>query len=112
MQALVNGWENRPLVGLDPRLGHENLYEATALAYFALGLFTGTYSGFTVLVGRTQVPGLRLQVPIYGVAALFGVFAFLNSIGYIIPLSPTMAKWHFWLSFVGVTRCGSHRGHR
>jgi len=44
-------------------------------------------------------------VPFYGVAALFGVFAFLYSIGYIIPLSPTLAKWHFWLSFVGVALC-------
>lgn len=83
----------------------ENLFAATALAYLAVGLFTGTYSGFIVLVGQIQVPGLRFQVIFYGVAALFGVFAFRYSIGYILPLSPTMAKWHFWLSFVGVALC-------
>jgi protein-S-isoprenylcysteine O-methyltransferase Ste14 len=42
-------------------------------------------------------------VPFDLIAALFGVFAFLYSIGYIIPLSPTMSLWHFWLSFVGAT---------
>jgi hypothetical protein len=83
----------------------ENLFAATASGYLAVGLFTGTYSGFEVLVGQTQIPGLRFQVTFYGVAALFGVFAFLYSIGYILPLSPTMAKWHFWLSFVGVALC-------
>ena len=83
----------------------ENLFALTALAYLAAGLYAGTYSGFVVLVGQTQVPGLRFQVLFYGVAALFGVFAFLNSIGYIIQLSPTATKWHFWLSFVGVALC-------
>jgi hypothetical protein len=83
----------------------ENLFALTALAYLAAGLYVGTYSGFVVLVGQTQVPGLRFQVLFYGVAALFGVFAFLNSIGYIIQLSPTATKWHFWLSFVGVALC-------
>jgi energy-converting hydrogenase Eha subunit E len=83
----------------------ENLFALAALAYLAIGLYTGTYAGFEVLVGKTQVPGLRFQVLFYGVAALFGVFAFLNSIGYIIQLSPTVMIWHFWLSFVGVTLC-------
>lgn len=83
----------------------ENLFAATALAYLALGLYTGSYSAFTVLVAQRQVPGLRLQVPFYCFAAFFGVFAFLYSVGYIIPFSPLMAKWHFWLSFVGVTLC-------
>jgi hypothetical protein len=81
----------------------ENLFAMTSLAYLALGLFTGTYSGFIVFVGPRQVPSLRFQVVFYGVAALFGLFAFLYSTGYIIPLSPLMAKWHFWLSFVGVS---------
>jgi hypothetical protein len=83
----------------------ENLFALAALAYLAVGLYTGTYSGFEVLVGQTQVPSLRFQVLFYGVAALFGGFAFLNSIGYIIQLSPTVMTWHFWLSFVGVTLC-------
>jgi hypothetical protein len=83
----------------------ENLFAATALAYLALGLYTGSYSAFTVLVAQRQVPGLRLQVPFYCFAALFGMFAFLYSIGYIIPFSPLMAKWHFWLSFVGAGLC-------
>lgn len=82
-----------------------NLFAATALAYLAVGLFTGRYSGFIVLVRQIQVPDLRFQVIFYGIAGLFGVFAFLYSIGYIIPLSPTMSKWHFWLSFFGVALC-------
>ena len=88
---------------LVPRV--ENLFALTAFAYLGLGLLTGTYPGFVILIGQTQTPGLRFQVAFYGAAALFGFFAFLDSIGYIVQLSPTVTKWHFWLSFVGVTLC-------
>jgi hypothetical protein len=45
-----------------------------------------------------------VEMPFYCIAALFGIFAFLYSIGYI-PLSATMARWHFWLSVVSVVVC-------
>jgi hypothetical protein len=83
----------------------ENLFALAALAYLAVGLYTGPYSGFVVSVGQTQVPGVCFQVVFYGVAALFRVFALLSSIGYITQLSPTVMTWHFCLSFVGVALC-------
>jgi hypothetical protein len=43
-------------------------------------------------------------MPFYCIAALFCVFAFLYSIGYI-PFNSTMARWHFWLSLVSVVIC-------
>jgi hypothetical protein len=45
-------------------------------------------------------------MPFYCIAALFGVFAFLHSIGYI-PFTSAMTRWHFWLSFVSVLVCFS-----
>jgi hypothetical protein len=88
----------------------QNLFAATALALIALGIFasipsrSGVPSGFDVLIGGKNGFGLSLEVPLFGMAALFGVFAFLYSIRYI-PFSPTMAKWHFWCSLVGVALC-------
>jgi hypothetical protein len=94
--------------GTMPRV--QNLFAATALALIALGIFasipsrSGVPSGFDVLIGGKSGFGLSLEVPLFAMAALFGVFAFLYSIRYI-PFSPTMAKWHFWCSLVGVALC-------
>jgi hypothetical protein len=41
--------------------------------------------------------GFSWQTPCYGLAALFSLFAFLYSIGYL-PFDKTVARWHFWLS--------------
>jgi hypothetical protein len=83
----------------------QNLFAMTSLALLTGGIFASMVSsGFAVIVGQRQAFGLRLQVPLFGIATLFSLFAFLYSIGYI-PFSPTMAKWHFWLSLVGVALC-------
>ena len=37
------------------------------------------------------------QTPCYGIAALFCLFACLNTIGYI-PYDRITVQWHFWLS--------------
>jgi hypothetical protein len=83
----------------------QNLFAMTSLALLAGGIFASMMSsGFTLILGQRRGFGLGYQVPLFGIAALFSVFAFLYSIGYI-PFSPTMAKWHFWLSLVGVALC-------
>ena len=82
----------------------QTLFAATTLALIALGLFASVSSGFDFLIGEKRGFGFSLEVPIFGMAALFCGFAFVYSIRYI-PFSLTMAKWHFWGSIVGVTLC-------
>jgi hypothetical protein len=54
-------------------------------------------------VGKTSF-GLSWETPLYGVAALFGLFACLYSIGYI-PFDARLVQWHFWLSLGCVVWC-------
>jgi hypothetical protein len=82
----------------------QNLFAATALVLIVLGLLASMAapSSFDVLIGEKRGFGLSLQLPLFGMATLFGLFAFLYSIGYTLPFSPIMAKWHFWCSLLGV----------
>jgi hypothetical protein len=83
----------------------QNLFALTSLVLLAGGIaLSMTSSGLTVIAGHRHGFALGFQVPLFGVAAIFGMFAFLYSIGYI-PFNPTMPKWHFWLSLVGVALC-------
>lgn len=86
----------------------DNLFGLAAIGLIALGLLASqlnAQTGFMVLpVGATHGYGIGMQAPIYFLAALFCIFAFLYSIGYI-PFSPTMVTWHFWVSFGSVLVC-------
>ena len=84
----------------------QNLFAFAAVGLLAFGLIVsqfGSPGGFTI---GTQNRGYAFghEMPLYCIAALFAVFAFLHSIGYI-PFSATMARWHFWLSLVSVLVC-------
>ena len=84
----------------------QNLFAFAAIGLLALGPLASklwSETGFTV---GTHDRGYVFsnEMPLYCLAALFAGFAFLYSIGYI-PFSPTMMRWHFWLSLVGVFLC-------
>jgi hypothetical protein len=53
--------------------------------------------------------GFSWQMPCYGLAALFSLFAFLYSISYL-PFDKTVAQWHFWLSLGCVMLYASGQG--
>ena len=48
---------------------------------------------------------LRPEAPIFGIAALCCILAALYSLGHI-PFSETLARWHPWLSVVGLAMLG------
>jgi len=87
-----------------------NLFAFAALALLLVGLAIGpggvitrhdaTAESMAIHWGRVTY-ATSMQVPCNGVAALFCIFAFVYSIGYI-PLSSTTAHWHFWLSLAAV----------
>jgi hypothetical protein len=60
-------------------------------------------TGPDVIWGTTSF-GFSWQTPLYGIAALFSIFACLYSIPYI-PFHKTVAQWHFWLSLGCVIWC-------
>jgi hypothetical protein len=74
----------------------QNLFAVASLLFLSLGLLASRIAstGFTFQIGQRRGFGLSLEVPFYCIAALFGAFAFLYSIGYI-PFNPMMARWHF-----------------
>jgi hypothetical protein len=84
----------------------QNLFAVASLLFLSPGLLASQIAstGFTFQIGQRRGFGLSLEVPFYCIATLFGAFAFLYSIGYI-PFNPMMARWHFWLSLVGVVLC-------
>ena len=45
---------------------------------------------------RGRAYGFSWQVPCYGLAVLYSLFAFLYSIGFL-RFDATVAQWHFWL---------------
>jgi hypothetical protein len=86
----------------------QNLCALTTIGLLALGLGVSQFRSQTELVIQSESHGyaFRKEMPFYCIAALFGVFAFLYSIGYI-PFTSAMTRWHFWLSFVSVLVCFS-----
>lgn len=84
----------------------QNLFALAAIGVLGFGLLLSQFGSQSDLVITTpsRSYALSVETPLYCIAALFGAFAFLYSIGYI-PFSSTMAKWHFWLSLVSVFLC-------
>jgi hypothetical protein len=80
------------------------LFAVAAIALISAGIIAEywfTNTGITWTSNRTTGYAFPLDVPCNALAALFCVFAVRYSIVYI-PFSTTSAKWHFWLSTVGV----------
>ena len=48
---------------------------------------------------------IGLQVPFYGLAGLFAIFACSYALGWL-RLSEAMINWHLWLSLSGVAMFG------
>lgn len=84
----------------------QNLFAVAAIGLLALGLLASKFAqqtGLTITT-RSRTFMCSNDMPLYCIAALFAGFAFLYSIGYI-PFSPTMVRWHVWLSLVSVVAC-------
>jgi hypothetical protein len=74
---------------------------ALLLAGLALPRFTVFYRVFVDVSIHDTYYALFAKTPLFGLAALFGVFAFVYSI-WILRISQSAAIWHFWLSIIGV----------
>src|ERR1700686_222691 len=77
----------------------ENLFVITSIVLLVAGISTPYLpmnTGWSIIVGKTSF-GLAWETPLYGVAALCGVFACLYSIRYL-PFNARFMQWHFWLS--------------
>jgi hypothetical protein len=75
----------------------ENLSAITSIALLIAGVLLPHFapnSGWS-MTWRGTGYGFSYQMPCYGIASLFGVFAFLYSIGYV-PFDKAVAQWHFW----------------
>ncbi len=86
----------------------DNLFVIAALALLVLGLALGPagLSQSMAITNPRASYAFFLQTSCNAVAALFCLFAFLYSVGYI-PFGSTMARWHFWLSLAGVVLCAA-----
>lgn len=84
----------------------QNLCALTTIGLLALGLVIAKFGPQTGLVIQSDSHSYAFsqEMPFYCIAAIFGVFAFLYSIGYI-PFTSAMTRWHFWLSLVSVLVC-------
>lgn len=71
-----------------------------ALGFGLIAKYVMPERGFTI-TSPQHTYFFSPRTPCYGIAALFALFAFLYSIGYI-PFSRTMMQWHFWLSMSAV----------
>jgi hypothetical protein len=86
----------------------QHLFAFTTIGLLALGLLAsqfGSQPHLTIQAGaQNRGYAFSSEMPFYCIAALFGLFAFLYSIGYI-PFNSTMARLHFWLSLISVAVC-------
>jgi hypothetical protein len=84
----------------------ENLFVITSIVLLVGGISTPYLpmnTGWSIILGKTSF-GLAWETPLYGVAALFGVFACVYSIHYL-PFNARFVQWHFWLSLGCVIWC-------
>lgn len=85
----------------------DTLFSVAGIAALGLGLIARygiLGEGFTIyssFPSRHVSYAFPMETPCYGIAALFCLFAFVYSIGYI-PFSRTIVEWHTWLSIGGV----------
>lgn len=86
----------------------QDLFASSGMLLLAAGMVASRLkplAGLTVQTGsQSRGFALGFETPLYFVATLFGLFAFLYSIGYI-PFSPAMPRWHFSLSALSVLTC-------
>ena len=87
-----------------------NVFAAASVGLLVLGLVLSNF------IGKTQVMSVRwpssntgyvigFQVPCYGLAGEFAIFACAYALGWI-RLSASMVDWHVWLSLSGAAMFG------
>ena len=85
-----------------------NLFALASIVLLALGvIFSNFVKGshsMTIALPRTQF-AVSYEVPCYGVAALFALFACTYALG-LISLNKSIINWHLWLSLSGVVLFG------
>jgi hypothetical protein len=82
----------------------DSLFAMASLILLILGLvlrINSPMQSISINLSKHTAYALSLQTPCYGIAALFCLFAFLYSIGYI-PFNKTITQWHFWLSVTSI----------
>jgi hypothetical protein len=85
-----------------------NLFAAASIVLLVFGLvlsnfFEKTSSMTVTLPSSTYAVGY--QVPCYGLAGLFAIFACFYALNWI-RLSEAAVDWHLWLSLIGVAIFG------
>jgi hypothetical protein len=87
-----------------------NLFAAASVALLIVGLVLSNFFEKTQLMS-VRWPGshsgyiIGCNVPCYGLAGLFAIFACFYALGWI-RLSEAMVDWHLWLSLTGVAMFG------
>jgi len=87
-----------------------NAFAAASVALLVLGLVLANFIDktkgmFVRWPGSSTSYGIGFQVPCYGLAGLFAIFACSYALGRI-QLSAAIVDWHLWLSLSGVAMFG------
>lgn len=87
-----------------------NVFAAASIALLVLGLVLSNFIEKTQAMtvgwpGSNTRYAIGFQVPCYGLAGLFAIFACSYALGRI-QLSAAIVDWHLWLSLSGVAMFG------
>jgi hypothetical protein len=90
----------------------EWVFPAAAVVLLAVGLVARLSPPVTIWSAQSNSGygyNLRPEAPIFGIAALCCILAALYSLGHI-PFSEALARWHPWLTVVGLVMLGLGMG--
>lgn len=93
---------------LYPMWRTEWVFPVTAVVLLTVGLVARLSPAVTIWSAQSNNAygyNLRPEAPIFGTAALCCILAALYSLGHI-PFNETLARWHPWLSVVGLVMLG------
>jgi hypothetical protein len=96
---------------INPMWRTEWVFPVAAMILLAVGLVARLSPSVTIWSAQSNNGygyNLRPEAPIVGIAALCCIVAALYSLG--IPLGETLARWHPWLSVVGLAMLGLGMG--
>ena len=95
------------LATINPMWRTDWVFPVAAMILLAVGFVSRLSPSVTIWSAQSTNSygyNLRPEVPIFGIAALCCIVAALYFLG--IPFSETLARWHPWLSVVGLAMLG------
>lgn len=99
------------LATINPMWRTDWVFPVAAMILLAVGFVSRLSPSVTIWSAQSTNSygyNLRPEVPIFGIAALCCIVAALYFLG--IPFSETLARWHPWLSVVGLAMLGLGMG--